>query len=75
MDSAARARAYVKGWAETGRLLEEQRWRELAALSEAQALAASDALTTAALQVPLPEARRIWSGLVHQQALFHRRSW
>ena len=74
MDSAERARAYVKGWAETGRQLEEQRWRELAALTEAQAVAASDALIAAALQVPLPEARRIWSGLVEQQDLFHRRS-
>ena len=74
MDSAARARAYVKRWAETGRLLEEQRWHELGSLGDAEAVAASDALIAAALQVPLPEARRIWSGLVEQQDLFHRRS-
>jgi len=68
------ASAYLKGWQRTGQLLEEQRWRELAALEESQALAASDALIAAALLVPLPEARRTWSGLVEQQARFHRRS-
>lgn len=73
MNPADRAREYVKGWAETGRLLEEQRWRELASLTDEQALAASNALILAALQVPLPEARQTWSGLVEQQALFHRR--
>jgi hypothetical protein len=72
--STDRARAYVQGWAETGRLLEEQRWRELSALSEAEAIAASDALIRAALQVPLPESRHSWSGLVEQQDRFHRRS-
>jgi hypothetical protein len=66
-------RAYVQGWAETGRLLEELRWRELAALDGDRALAASDALIEAALRVPLPEARRRWSGLVEQQAILHRR--
>jgi hypothetical protein len=55
-------------------LLEEQRWRELARLSESDALAAADALIAAAVLVPLPESRRTWSGLVEQQALFHRRS-
>jgi hypothetical protein len=67
------ARAYVKGWAETGRLLERQRWTELAALGDADALAASDMLIEAALQVPLPAARLTWSGLVSQQDAFHRR--
>ena len=74
MGAADRARTYVQGWAETGRLLEEQRWRELPALTEAEAIAASDALIRAALQVPLPESRRSWSGLVEQQDRFHRRS-
>lgn len=67
------ARAYVQQWAETGRLLEEQRWAELAATSDADALAASDMLIDAALQVPLPASRREWSGLVIQQDRFHRR--
>lgn len=66
------ARAYVKQWADTGRLLEELRWRELAGLDPQQARAATDALIDAALRVPLPRDRREWSGLVEQQALFHR---
>ena len=45
MSTADRARAYVKGWAETGRLLDEQRWAELSRLSDEEALAASDALS------------------------------
>ena len=67
------ARAYVQRWAETGRLLEEQRWAELAALSTSEALAASDMLIDAALQVPLPASRLAWSGLITQQDLFQRR--
>ncbi len=67
------AKAYVKQWAETGRLLEEQRWRELSMLDTARALEVSDALIAAALRVPMPPARRTWSGLVEQQDLFHRR--
>ena len=67
-------RAYVKGWAETGRLLEEIRWRELRALDDSRALKASSDLINAALQVPLPERRRQWSGLIDQQDLFHARS-
>jgi len=66
------ARAYVKGWAETSRLLEELRWRELAALDTRAALASAEALIEAAMLVPLPPARRRWSGLADQQALFHR---
>ena len=69
-----RAQAYVRQWAETGRLLEEQRWQELAALDKAHALTLSDALIEAALRVPLPRTRRSWSGLVELQDLLHRRS-
>jgi hypothetical protein len=64
-------RAYVKRWAETGRLLEEIRWRELRALDDAVALKASSDLIDAALRVPLPQRRRLWSGLIDQQDLFH----
>lgn len=67
-------RQYVKHWAETGRLLEELRWRELAGLDDERALAASDALIEAALLVPLPAHRRTGSGLVEQQARLHRRT-
>ena len=65
-------RAYVKRWVETGRLLEEIRWRELRALDDTRALKASSDLIHAALQVPLPQRRRLWSGLIDQQDLFHR---
>ncbi len=65
-------RAYVKRWAETGRLLEEIRWRELRGLDDDRALKASSDLIDAALRVPLPLRRRQWSGFIEQQALFHR---
>lgn len=68
------ARAYVQRWIETGRLLEDLRWHELARLDPARALAATDALIDAALRVPLPAARRAGSGLVEQQALLHARA-
>lgn len=65
------ARAYVRQWAETGHLLDEIRWRELRMLDDARALAASDVLIDAALRVPMPAARRQWSGLVDQQRRLH----
>ena len=65
-------RAYVRPWVETGRLLEKLRWRELAALTAARGLEATDALIDAALLTPLPQSRRESSGLVEQQALLHR---
>jgi hypothetical protein len=58
--------------AESGRLVDEIKWRELATLDPVRALQASDALITAALSVPLPHARRVYSGLVEQQAIFQR---
>ena len=67
------ARLYVRRWDETGRLLDQQRWRELSTLSPERALAAAGALIDAALRVPLPAARRASSGLVDQQRLFHRK--
>jgi hypothetical protein len=66
-------REYVRQWALTGRLLEEQRWHELATLSDETALRAADSLIRAALLVPLPNARRQWSGLVDLQDALHRR--
>lgn len=73
MRSQTEARAYVKRLGDTGRLLEELRWKELVSLDDRQALEASDMLIDAALRVPLPQHRRSWSGLVEQQALFHPR--
>ncbi len=66
------ARLYVRRWDEAGRLLEQQRWHELSTLSPERALAATSALIEAALLVPMPATRRVSSGLVEQQRLFHR---
>jgi hypothetical protein len=66
------ARTYVRQWARAGRALEAQRWHELSTLTPDRARAASDALIAAALTVPVPAARRTWSGLVAQQRAFHR---
>ena len=64
--------AYVKQWAETGRLLEAQRWVELSRLEPGRALEAADTLIEAALRLPLPASRRTWSGLVELQRILHR---
>ena len=64
-------RAYVKQWAETGRLLEVRRWAELREMTGADARRASGFLIEAALRVPLPPRRRVWSGLVEQQDRLH----
>lgn len=73
MSSPDEQRAYVQRWATTGALLEEIRWRELRALDDEKARAATTALIEAALLVPLPESRRRRSGLIDQQSLLHRR--
>jgi hypothetical protein len=66
-------RDYVRRWVETGRLLDDLRWRELKVLGQAAALEASDHLIDAALRVPLPRHRLQWSGLVEFQDLLHAR--
>jgi hypothetical protein len=63
----------VKRWIDTGRLLEDLRWRELAALDDERALRASDALLEYGARLPLAPHRREWSGLVEQQRLLWRR--
>jgi len=60
-------------WRRAAVALEEQRRRELRALSDREALAASDALLSLAVVLPLDRSRVTHSGLVRQQALFHRR--
>ena len=64
-------RAYLQRWSDTGRMLEEIRWRELRTLDDAAALTAADNLIELALRVPLPPDRRRWSGLVELQRLLH----
>ena len=67
------ARQLVRGWDETGRQLDQQRWHELSTLSDDRALLAATALIAAALEVPLPASRRVSSGLVEQQRIFHKK--
>lgn len=67
-------RAYVQGWKETGRILEEIRWRELREIDDRAALVATDSLIEIGAMTPISERRRSWSGLIEQQALFHRPS-
>ena len=66
--------AYVRQWVDTGRLLDELRWRELRDLDAAVALKATDDLIDLALRVPLPPDRRTWSGLVDLQDRLHART-
>jgi hypothetical protein len=64
---------YVKNWGETGRWLEEIRWRELASLGDTAALRATKDLLELGLLTPLPPHRQTWSGLIDLQDLLHRR--
>ncbi|HBH04915.1 MAG: hypothetical protein A2X36_04945 [Elusimicrobia bacterium GWA2_69_24] len=73
MDRAAQE-AWMAQWRSAAIALAEQRARELGDLTDAEALAASDALLSLALAVPIDPARLTGSGLVRQQALLHRRS-
>jgi hypothetical protein len=66
-------RKYVKQWQETGRWLEEIRWRELASLGDTAALRATKDLLELGLLTPLPPHRQTWSGLIDLQDLLHRR--
>lgn len=60
-------------WRSAAIALAEQRARELGDLTAADALAASEALLSLALAVPIDPQRLTGSGLVRQQELFHRR--
>jgi hypothetical protein len=73
MPFKAEHRRWIEQWNAAREALRVQRARELAALSDADALAAAEALLTVAASVDLPPDRRT-SGLVEQQALFHRKT-
>ena len=73
LDGAAQ-REWMRQWKEAGPALAAQRRRELAHLSDERALAASEALLSLVTLSPSSPWRRHWSGLVEQQALFHRRA-
>lgn len=61
-------------WRGAAVALAEQREKELRALTDAEALAASEALLSLAALLPLRPDRLTTSGLVCQQALLHRRA-
>ncbi len=65
---------WIRQWRGASVRLAEQRKRELREMSAQQALAAADALLSLAPLVALHPSRRTGSGLVRQQALFHRRA-
>jgi hypothetical protein len=66
-------REWLRQWNEAGSALAALRREELLHLSDESALAASDALLSLVTTVTLRPGRHHWSGLVEQQALFHRR--
>jgi len=69
----ATQREWLRQWRDAGPALAAQRREELLHLSDEPALAASEALLSLVTTVTLSPGRRRWSGLVEQQALFHRR--
>lgn len=72
-DVSAQAAAWMAQWRAAGPALEEVRAREIRALTDEEALAASEDLLSLAASTPLPPERLCGSGLVAQQALLHRR--
>ena len=65
--------AWIGQWKGAGPALAEVRRREIRDLSDAEALAATEELLSLAGCSPFPPERLASSGLVAQQALFHRR--
>jgi hypothetical protein len=74
MPTDAEQRRWIAQWRAAGDALRAQRARELAALSDEEALAAAETLLTVADAAGLPPVQRTSSGLVQQQALFHRKA-
>ncbi|HTX55258.1 MAG TPA: hypothetical protein VMD08_17775 [Candidatus Baltobacteraceae bacterium] len=71
--SDSSAQAWMRQWRNAGVALAAIRRDELIHLSDERALAASEALLSLATLFQLNPQREAWSGLVEQQALFHRR--
>lgn len=72
-EPSPQAVAWMRQWQAAGPALEAVRRLELRALTEEEALAASEALLSMAALTPAPKDRLTSSGLVIQQALLHRR--
>jgi len=73
IDETADQREWMRPWSHAGPALAANRREELMHLSVERALAASEALLSLVTPVRLNSARLCWSGLVEQQAVFHRR--
>jgi len=69
-----RQKQWLEQWKNAGVELAAERKKALRRMSHERVLAASDALLALADPSKLSPARRQTSGLVQQQALFHRRS-
>jgi hypothetical protein len=65
--------AWMAQWRHAAAALAEQRVRELRALTEEEARAATMALLDLGASLPIAPERERTSGLVIQQALFHRK--
>jgi hypothetical protein len=66
-------KCWMQQWREAAVELPRIRRQELRALTDEQALRAAGDLLALADLIPMSERRRTSSGLVDQQALFHRR--
>jgi hypothetical protein len=66
-------RKWLAQWRRAGAALKRVRADELAILSAADALAASETLLAIGAQVPLSVDRLTWSGLIEFQRYLHRR--
>jgi hypothetical protein len=70
---AALEREWMVQWRRAGAVLARVRAEELARLSAADALAATDTLLAIGATLPLPVDRLTWSGLIEFQRHLHRR--
>jgi hypothetical protein len=71
--SRAEQERWVLQWKLAARALADQKKRELSEMTAEKALLASEALLALAPLSTFPPSRVTTSGLVQQQALFHRR--
>ncbi|MFN8525984.1 MAG: hypothetical protein U0821_23020 [Chloroflexota bacterium] len=69
----ANARRWIAQWRSASDELAEQKRRELAAMTDEEAMAISEMLLAMADPATLPPERWTYSGLVEQQRIFHRR--
>ena len=73
MSSDGFHKAWMAQWRGAAVALAEQRIRELRALTDENARSAIAALLDLGASLPIPPERERTSGLVIQQALFHRK--